>query len=632
MSDILFDHNYVVEGDMIALMLCMIVHALMRSTYTVKRTNLNIFCTSNLLVGVAAVSSMVYHTLIQYLTEHTVLFLYMFRIMHYTALIWTYVCFCVYIKNLSEMSRKYEKIFNVTIYGMGILFALAEILGPFLKLGFYVDENLKIHQNYYTDVFRYFYVYFTLTIVVLLIVYRKKFIAKTFRCICTVMAISFLMMCIQAEFLETSYTAVSFTFPIITVLFLFHYNSYDVATGTMDLYAFRQYVEELHEKKQKFSLIFLYLPDITSEKLKQFSKDLLRKNDSFFEDSCCFRLGDNRVVLVYQKEKNTNFDDRNTVLYQEFMKVRKNNDFYIVMMDSNPDLGTAQEYMAYCEYVETRIPLNTYKTCTKELLDDYTKLNYIYLNLKDIYQKDDLEDPRVKVYCQPVLNTKTNQFTTAEALMRLELPEIGLVYPDQFIGVAEKNDFIHVLSKIILNKTCRMIKELETEGYLIERVSINFSVQELHMGSFCDDLLQIIEKHGVAFEKIAIELTETRNEKDFFMMKDVIERLQAMNIKFYLDDFGTGYSNFERIIGLPIDIIKFDRSLTILASKDDESKFMVGSFSEIFKKADYQILFEGVEDEHDEMQCIDMNAQYLQGYKYSKPIPIEQLRNFLTKA
>ena len=106
----------------------------------------------------------------------------------------------------------------------------------------------------------------------------------------------------------------------------------------------------------------------------------------------------------------------------------------------------------------------------------------------------------------------------------------------------------------------------------------------------------------------------------------------SLNLKIAIDDFGTGYSNFERIIGLPIDIIKFDRSLTILASKNDESKFMVGSFSEIFKKADYQILFEGVEDEHDETQCINMNAQYLQGYRYSRPIPIEQLKNFLERA
>ena len=242
-----------------------------------------------------------------------------------------------------------------------------------------------------------------------------------------------------------------------------------------------------------------------------------------------------------------------------------------------------------------------------------------------------MNDPRVKVFCQPVWNTKTGVFSTAEALMRLELPEIGMAFPDQFIPMAEKNDYIHVLSKIILNKTCQNIKKMEEEGYYIERVSINFSVQELHMECFCEDVTSIIKNNGISFDKIAIELTETRNEKDFLMMKEVIEQLQEKNIKFYLDDFGTGYSNFERIIGLPIDIIKFDRSLTILASKNDESKYMVGSFSDIFKKADYQILFEGVEDEHDEEQCIDMNAQYLQGYKYSKPIPIERLKEFLDK-
>ena len=183
----------------------------------------------------------------------------------------------------------------------------------------------------------------------------------------------------------------------------------------------------------------------------------------------------------------------------------------------------------------------------------------------------------------------------------------------------------------MLHKTCIAIKELEHEGYRIERVSINFSVKELRLDSFTEDVMHILNQNDVDPSKIAIELTESRNEKDFNNMKRVMFEMQEKGIKFYLDDFGTGYSNFERIIGLPIDIIKFDRSLTLLASKSDETKFMVGSFSEIFQKADYQILFEGVEDEKDEIQCKDMNALYLQGYRYSKPIPICELKNFLEK-
>lgn len=110
-----------------------------------------------------------------------------------------------------------------------------------------------------------------------------------------------------------------------------------------------------------------------------------------------------------------------------------------------------------------------------------------------------------------------------------------------------------------------------------------------------------------------------------------MSRLHAQGIKFYLDDFGTGYSNFARIIGLPIDIIKFDRSLTIMSGKDAESRYLVESFSDIFDNSQYQILFEGVEDENDETRCKEMKDLYLQGYKYSKPIPMEQLENFLEK-
>ena len=122
-------------------------------------------------------------------------------------------------------------------------------------------------------------------------------------------------------------------------------------------------------------------------------------------------------------------------------------------------------------------------------------------------------------------------------------------------------------------------------------------------------------------------LSELTNDES---RKKVMNELHGLGMKFYLDDFGTGYSNFERIIDLPIDVIKFDRSLTLLAGKNLESRYLVGSFSEIFKKSEYQVLFEGVENAEDERICQDMQAHFLQGYKYSKPIPMEQLTEFLS--
>ena len=629
MGDLLFDYKYVVHGDIIALLISFVTHCLLRSTYMAKKANLGIFKIANILVGIASISSIFYHYMIFLLREENIIRLYLCRGLCYTTLIFVYICYCVYMKNIVEMDKKWGRFFDIVVYGGGIIFGIIEFVGPFFKIGFYVDENIILHQNYYLDVFRFAYIYYCIIMGTLLIYYRKKFLPKMYRCIWSVIAVSVGIMIYQSFFHQTVYTVTSFTFPIIMVLFLFHYNSYDVKTGTLDHLAFDEYVEE--NKEKPFSMIYLSLPNITSEELQLFSEQFLRKNDSFFEGSCCFRLMDNRMVLVYKREKNKNEQQILDKMYLEFNKARKDNDYQIVMMDSNGYLLNSKEYINYCKYVEERIPLNVIKNCDGDFLSDFLKQKFIHMNLEDIDKKGNLDDYRVKVFCQPVLNIKTGTFSTAEALMRLEIPEVGMVFPDQFIGLAESHNFIHTLSKIILNKTCQNIKRMEGEGYHIERVSVNFSVQELHLDSFCDDIIEIIESNGIPFEKIAIELTESKNEKDFLMMKSVVEKLQVKGIKFYLDDFGTGYSNFERLIGLPIDIIKFDRSLTILASRDDESKFMVGSFSEIFKKAEYQILFEGVEDEKDETQCINMNAEYLQGYKYSKPIPMEQLENFLEK-
>ncbi len=216
--------------------------------------------------------------------------------------------------------------------------------------------------------------------------------------------------------------------------------------------------------------------------------------------------------------------------------------------------------------------------------------------------------------------------------MRLKLKKTGMVFPDQFIPIAEQHNMIHTLSMIILNKTCRAVSELISENYEINRISVNFSVLDIRYESFCSDVRNIISRNNIPYDKIAVEITESRSEADFNVMRKKVTQLQELGIKFYLDDFGTGYSNFERIMEIPFNIIKFDRSMLIESAKNDSSKFMVSTFASMFNQLNYAVLFEGVENDNDETHCVNMNANYLQGYKYSKPIPIEQLRNFLKRS
>ena len=206
-----------------------------------------------------------------------------------------------------------------------------------------------------------------------------------------------------------------------------------------------------------------------------------------------------------------------------------------------------------------------------------------------------------------------------------------MVFPDQFIPLAEEHGYIHVLTEIILQKTCDEIRHLLSEGYEVKRISVNVSVPELREENFIDDIEKIIKESGIPENKIAIEITESQTESDFLIMKKTIDALKDRGIKFYLDDFGTGYSNMERIMEIPFDIIKFDRSLVLACNSNEKSEKMVGSLANMFSNMDYSVLYEGVENELDEKRCINMSASYLQGYKYSRPIPIIELSRFFTK-
>lgn len=632
MTDVLFYQNYTYVADISAIVLCIICWLLLHSSYTVREKSLIIFKAGTVCLMMATVCSISFHTAITRITESRKILIYVLQDGIYLLLILTFVLLCNYFGTLLKLEERPARLLGAVSWGGYAVFAFLEIGSPFTHLGFYIDADLMVHQNFYFDPFRFAYIYYCIVLVVVLFTYRKKFVLKMLRCLAYILLFSFGMIALEAEYVSTSYSCMALLLPYMGVLFLFHYTSYDRETGTLDAGAFDSYLRDVGD--DDFSVIFMGFPETNLKKIPELPRTILTFAENYFKTFCLFRLQDDKLALVYQRLSNKAEKNGKYNIQKTFERVCKEHGlgYRVLIAHADDRLREAGEYLALNEFMEEKIPVGAVYECQNKDIIEYRKASYILGELKDINAHCDLEDERVKVYCQPVLNTRTNRFASAEALMRLELPETGMVYPDQFIPMAERHDYIHTLSKIILNKTCRQIKRLEQEGYEIDRVSVNFSILEFRRKEFCKDVMDIICQNEIPYEKVAIELTESWNETEFDNIKNTITSLQKLGIKFYLDDFGTGYSNFERIIGLPIDVIKFDRSLTILAGKNAESRYMVGSFSDIFKNSHYEILFEGVENEKDEDQCKQMNALYLQGYKYSKPIPIEELTRFLGRA
>lgn len=204
-----------------------------------------------------------------------------------------------------------------------------------------------------------------------------------------------------------------------------------------------------------------------------------------------------------------------------------------------------------------------------------------------------------------------------------------MIYPDKFIPLAEKNNCMHALTCIMTNKVCRMVSSLREE-YDFDAVTINCSASELSDRNFCREVLNIIRKNGVKTSDIRLELTESMMIDNYEAVMYNMQQLNQSGIKFYLDDFGTGYSNFERIIKCPFNTIKFDKTMLYKALDDENMDELTRYMVKLFKKQGFEMLVEGVEDDIQNQYSIEHGFDYIQGYKYAKPHPIEELSEYFS--
>lgn len=626
--------TYMPVGDTIVLSLCIIMGILIKQTFVGKYKN-GFFIIMHILMFafISSALNIIFQTQLQKQTLNLPL-IYIIRLVHHVLFMFIMIFYIRYLQGSLWITPKDKKKTRLLIIVSMSLLVLFDVIASYFRFGFYIDNNGTFIEG--LDLFEVMYLVFMINIIYLLIKYRKRLLMKVFTGIVSVLVISNLLIVIQAYYNQISYTSICCFLPIISIIFFFHSNPFDVDTGAISGEYFTNEVKENLAKGNKLVIMTCHMPGFSSKITK--SPELRTEFYDFFRNNVkkaiLYSFPNDSFAMTIVKQKNNEADKTVIKMLEDFKKsyTKFNIDYKIIIMESSDSVINVDDYHNIIDYTDMKMQFNTIERITSDDIKDYYDKHYILSELEDIASKKDLFDRRVLVYCQPVYNLNTGQYDTAEALMRLKLDKTGMVFPDQFIPLAEQYNLIHNLSMIILNKTCFALRGFLDEGYIVKRISVNFSAIDLRYDSFCDEVKSIIESNSIDYGKIAVEITESRSDADFNLMKQRVIQLQDLGIKFYLDDFGTGYSNFERIMEIPFDIIKFDRSLLIESLKNASSQYMVKTFANMFHDLKYSILFEGVETEHDEIRCKLMMAQYLQGYKYSKPIPIEELRKFLLHA
>ena len=630
----LYFDDYSPVGDILVVAVCAVMVILVAASYVNKTKAFRLFLSMIILLCLGAISDLICHDAYLHVTNGNYTFVYVVRVFYHAFLFSVLYLFVLYIAELQrhEVTIKIPLILiSSVIY---IIVIVTDIVTTVKGTGFKL--NSKGEEITGINIFLIGYMLFILIIIALMLIFRDRLFKRVMVGFYGTMAMSFLVLYNQGRYGQSSFTAATFLFPMLAMLYFIHSTPYDVELGAIDAKALNDMVRYNYERRNPLILMSLYLPDYDAEG-KVIPKDMqaiIRKfASSFFNGAVLFQINNGHVMLMAKKNYNPDYENRINKLinafYIEYEKFQL--DFKIVMGETIDEISRKNEYISFINNIHRNMEMNSIHEIDYDDITEFNKYEYILEQLGDIYRRRDLRDSRVLAYCQPVFNIKKQKYDTAEALMRLKLPEVGMVFPDQFIPLAEEHGYIHVLTEIILQKTCDEIRHLLSEGYEVKRISVNVSVPELREENFIDDIEKIIKESGIPENKIAIEITESQTESDFLIMKKTIDALKDRGIKFYLDDFGTGYSNMERIMEIPFDIIKFDRSLVLACNSNEKSEKMVGSLANMFSNMDYSVLYEGVENELDEKRCINMSASYLQGYKYSRPIPIIELSRFFTK-
>lgn len=630
----LYFDNYTPAGDITVIATCFVILILIFTSYVNKTKSFYLYLNIVGYLMLAAFSDVIYHHVYSGITDGNYTIVYVLRCLYHVFLFSNLLLYVVYIVELQHLERD-KKIPTMLVSGGIYLSIIAtDIVTTINGTGFKLNRNGTAITGH--NIFLYGYLAFVAVIVFLMIAYRDRIYKYVMYGFYGTMLVAFLILFLQGRHGQSSFTVVSFMFPTIGMLYLIHSTPYDIELGAINSVALKDMVGYNYRKKVDLLFFSLYLPDFDSEGAvlpKTLQNSIRKFSGEYFHNAVLFQISNAHIVLMAKKKSNPDYENRiNRILnYLSSEYEAAGYDYKVVMGESIDEISRKNEYISFISSIHRNMDINEIHMVEYEDVDQFNRYEKIVNELADIYRGKNLRDSRVLAYCQPVYNIKSGKYDTAEALMRLNLPEIGLVFPDQFIPIAEESGYIHVLTEIILQKTCDEIRHLLKEGYEVNRISVNVAVSEMKEATFTQDIHKIISESGIPEDKIAIEITESQTESDFIIMKKKIEELREKGIKFYLDDFGTGYSNMERIMELPFDIIKFDRSLVLASGSDVRSERMVESMASMFSGLDYSVLYEGVENEEDERKCIDMSASYLQGYKYSKPVPIIELKQFFSK-
>ena len=259
------------------------------------------------------------------------------------------------------------------------------------------------------------------------------------------------------------------------------------------------------------------------------------------------------------------------------------------------------------------------------------KENYNQRLLNDLRRA--VEQREFKVYYQPKYNIQYEppRLASAEALVRWQHPELGLIPPCDFILLFEGNGQISIIDKYVWAEAARQIAIWKEKYGVTIPVSVNLSRVDVFDPQLEDILDGLIFDNGLTHQDLKLEVTESAYTENAEEVLKVIERLRAKGYEIEMDDFGSGYSSLNMLSSMPVDVLKMDRGFIMNIEHSEQDFRLVQLILDIAGNLNLQVIAEGVETERQMTMLKKAGCDYVQGYYFSRPLPPDEFEHFIAK-
>ncbi len=413
----------------------------------------------------------------------------------------------------------------------------------------------------------------------------------------------------------------------------------DELTGIHNMVYFRNEAEKVlnYVTTDRDNIVFLFF-DI--ENFKSYNEkygfhagnDLLIKIahmiDDAFNNSLVSRFSDDHFVVL------TSIDGAKNIIGKlsgEIKKLQKEVHLELKCGAYKP-IGNEADISLACD--RARFACNSIKKHFDRTLrlydttleDKFQLKQYIVNNIDNA-----IANGYIKVYYQPILLTKNKEICGLEALARWQDPKYGLLSPGIFIEILEEYRQIYKLDQCIIESVCRDYREAVDSNKPFAPVSLNFSRLDFELCDIVGFLCEAVKKYNVPKEFIDVEITESALTDQHEFLPNAIKNLREFGYRVWLDDFGSGYSSLNVLKDYHFDVLKIDMKFLSGFSNNNKTRPILENIVSLSKQLDMLSLTEGVETNEQCEFLTSIGCDRVQGYLFSKPVPIETLRERIAK-